>query len=92
MVEGRYSDSNLGELTRRVLETRQYGMADFAPYEPSGGVPASFIAVPLIDDEHDQLEYIIALQLSLWNPSTPLCSSGKGWARRGNPTWWARII
>ena len=38
-------------------------MADFAPYAPSGGEPAGFIAQPVVFD--GKVELIVALQLSL---------------------------
>lgn len=63
MVDGVYSDSNLGGLVREVLETKQFGFADFEPYEPSAGAPASFIAQPLLDG--DEVDLVVALQLPL---------------------------
>jgi methyl-accepting chemotaxis protein len=63
MQDGQYADSNLGQLFRKVKETRQYGLADFAPYAPSGGEPAAFIAEPLV--HQGDVEMVVALQLSL---------------------------
>ncbi|GAB3526566.1 methyl-accepting chemotaxis protein [Photobacterium alginatilyticum] len=63
MMDGKYADSNLGQLVRQVLKTRQYGMVDFAPYAPSNGEPAAFIAQPLI--EHGDIELVVAIQLPL---------------------------
>ncbi|THB68058.1 MAG: methyl-accepting chemotaxis protein [Desulfovibrio sp.] len=63
MVDGEYSDSGLGHLTREVLETKGFGMADFSPYEPSNGDPAGFIAMPFVHD--GEVGVIVALQLSL---------------------------
>ena len=63
MVDGKYKDSGLGELTRKVLETKTFGIADFAPYAPSNGEPAAFIAQPVVQD--GKVELIVALQLSL---------------------------
>ena len=63
MVNGKYADSNLGKLVRKVLQTKEYGMADFAPYAPSNGEPASFIAIP--DMHNGKVQQIVALQLSL---------------------------
>ncbi len=62
-VDGKFSDSNLGELTRKVLKTKEIGIADFAPYAPSNGEPAAFIAQPILRD--GKVELIVALQLSL---------------------------
>ncbi|MCP4042440.1 MAG: methyl-accepting chemotaxis protein, partial [Gammaproteobacteria bacterium] len=63
MVSGKYKDSGLGQPTRKVLGTKQYGVADFAPYAPSNGDPAAFIAQPYIRD--GEIELIVALRLSL---------------------------
>ncbi|MCF6149843.1 MAG: hypothetical protein E3K37_14405 [Candidatus Kuenenia sp.] len=63
MVDGKYSSSNLGKLTRKVLETKQFCLADFEPYAPSNGEPASFIAQPVINN--GKVEAIVALQLSI---------------------------
>ncbi len=62
-VNGIYKDSNLGELTRQVKQTQGFGIADFAPYAPSNGAPAAFIAQPYVTN--GKVELIIALQLSL---------------------------
>jgi methyl-accepting chemotaxis protein len=63
IVSGKYSASGLGGLVRKVLETRSYGMADFAPYAPSNGEPCAFIAQPIVHG--GEVELIVALQLSL---------------------------
>jgi len=63
MVSGIYKNSNLGELTRQVIQSHSYGLADFAPYAPSNGTPAAFIAQPFVVD--GKVELIVALQLSL---------------------------
>ncbi|PCJ60944.1 MAG: hypothetical protein COA79_07755 [Planctomycetota bacterium] len=64
LVNGKFKDSNLGKLTRQVLETKRFGFADFAPYAPSNGDPAAFIAQPVLGEDGD-IQVIIALQLSL---------------------------
>ncbi len=63
MVNGKYSSSNLGGLVREVLASKEYGLADFSPYEPSNNEPASFIAQPII--QNNEVEMVVALQLSL---------------------------
>ena len=65
MVSGKYRDSNLGGLTREVLDSKRFGFVDFAPYAPSNGDPASFIAQPLVDARDGEVEMVVALQLSL---------------------------
>ena len=63
LVDGKYSSSNLGKLTREVLQSRQYGLADFEPYAPSNGDPAAFIAQPVV--HQGKVEMVVALQLPL---------------------------
>ena len=63
IMTGKFSDSNLGELARRVRETGRFGFADFRPYAPSDDAPAAFIAEPLL--ENGDVELVVALQLSL---------------------------
>ncbi len=63
IIDGKYAASNLGVLIRDVLKTKQFGFADFAPYEPSNGEPASFVAQPIV--QNGNVEMIIALQLPL---------------------------
>ncbi len=63
MISGKYSSSNLGKLVRNVLGTKEFGMADFEPYAPSNGEPASFVAQPVIHE--GEVEMIVALQLPL---------------------------
>ena len=63
LVNGKFANSNLGKLARQVLNTKQFGMADFAPYVPSNNEPCSFIAQPVV--HNGQAEIIVALQLSL---------------------------
>jgi methyl-accepting chemotaxis protein len=64
LVSGKYSDSNLGILVRKVLSSGKYGLADFKPYAPSNNEPCAFIAQPVLDAE-GKTEIIVALQLSL---------------------------
>ncbi len=61
IITGEYSDSNLGGLVREVLETKTFGVADFEPYEPSGGAQAAFVAQPVLENE--EVQFVVALQL-----------------------------
>ncbi len=61
LVDGKYSDSNLGSLVRQVIQSKEFGIADFKPYAPSNGDPAAFIAQPIVFN--DQIVTIVALQL-----------------------------
>jgi methyl-accepting chemotaxis protein len=63
MIEGEFSDSNLGKLVREVLNTQEFGFADFEPYAPSDGAPASFVAEPLM--HNNEVEMVVALQIPL---------------------------
>ncbi|MDJ0623960.1 MAG: methyl-accepting chemotaxis protein [Desulfocapsaceae bacterium] len=63
MVNGKYADSGLGQLVRKVLQTKTYGLADFSRYAPSNNDPAAFIAQPVM--HKGKVEVIVALQLSL---------------------------
>ncbi|MCP4689560.1 MAG: methyl-accepting chemotaxis protein, partial [Desulfobacterales bacterium] len=63
MVNGKYADSGLGKLARNVMESKKFGFADFEPYAPSGGEPASFIARPVVN--RGKVEMVVALQVSL---------------------------
>lgn len=63
ILNGKYSDSNLGQLVRKVKETKKAGIVDFAPYAPSNGAPAAFIAQPVV--RHGEVEVIVALQIPL---------------------------
>lgn len=62
IINGEYSDSGLGKLVRKVIDTGDYGFADFEPYAPSGGDPAGFIAQPVISG--GKVSLVVALQLS----------------------------
>lgn len=64
ILSGRFSSSNLGMLIQNVKRTGAFGLADFAPYEPSQGEPASFIAKPVFDEKGTAV-YYLALQVSL---------------------------
>ena len=63
LVDGKYADSGLGVLVRDVLKSGKFGFADFAPYAPSNGTPAAFIAQPVLHD--GKAELVVALQLPL---------------------------
>jgi len=63
MADGKYADSNLGQLFRTTKRTKAFEVADFAPYAPSGNKPASFVAYPVMNE--GKLEMVAALQLSL---------------------------
>lgn len=63
LLTGKYKDSGLGEAVRTVLNTDGFYMTDFAPYAPSAGEPAAFIAVPV--KAKGKTVMVLALQLSI---------------------------
>jgi len=65
MITGKYKTSGLGQLTQRVLKTKKIGVADIAPYAPSNGDPAGFIAKPVVNKRTGDVELIVALRLSI---------------------------
>lgn len=62
MIGGEYRDSELGRLVRRVLESKQYGVSDLAPYAPDSNQPAAFIAQPWL--RNGEPELLVVLRLS----------------------------
>ena len=63
MVDGQFASSNLGGLVQEVLDSKQFGFADFDQYAPSNNEAAAFIAQPLT--QGSEVEVIVALQLPL---------------------------
>lgn len=54
LLTGKWKDSGLGKVVKAVMDDFKPGKIvfdDFAPYAPSHGAPASFIATPIIDDQ-----------------------------------------
>ncbi|GAB3122330.1 methyl-accepting chemotaxis protein [Novispirillum itersonii] len=52
VLTGKWKDSDLGTVFRKIAASPQKGavqFADFAPYAPSDNVPASFIGTPILD-------------------------------------------
>nr|WP_253949311.1 methyl-accepting chemotaxis protein [Mangrovicoccus sp. HB161399] len=50
LLDGEWKDTGLGDVYRRAMQLDRDGGAafsDFAPYAPSAGAPASFIAMPV---------------------------------------------
>jgi len=62
LIYGPYKDSGLGELYRKVSTNQNYQLQDFAPYAPSNGEPAAFIALPVTLGNQS---HVLALQLSI---------------------------
>jgi methyl-accepting chemotaxis protein len=64
VIDGTYSNSNLGNLVKEIKQSKRYGFIDFAPYAPSNNDPSAFIAQPLLNNQNQPSIYI-ALQLPL---------------------------
>ncbi|MDO6444932.1 methyl-accepting chemotaxis protein [Colwellia sp. 1_MG-2023] len=64
ILSGTYASSNLGTLIKKVSQTKQYDLIDFAPYAPSNDEPAAFIAQPLLG-VNGEVSLFVALQLPL---------------------------
>ncbi|CAK8717868.1 Methyl-accepting chemotaxis protein [Candidatus Electrothrix laxa] len=62
LMTGKYSNSNLGRLISKVANTRKPAIVDYAKYEPSGNLPAAFVAAPVL--ERGELVGIVAVQIS----------------------------
>jgi methyl-accepting chemotaxis protein len=64
IIKGKYANTNLGKVVRQVIRTKQYGIADFAAYAPSGNKPAAFNAYPILTS-HGNVQLVVAAQISL---------------------------
>lgn len=63
IINGEYANSGLGQVVREVLKTKTFGISDYAPYAPSHGDMAAFIALPLIVD--GTVAMVVASQVSI---------------------------
>ncbi|WP_175404431.1 methyl-accepting chemotaxis protein [Endozoicomonas atrinae] len=63
LLTGSDRDSGLGDVVRGALKSGSFHMVDFAPYAPSGGKPAAFIAIPVMSE--GQAVMVLALKLSV---------------------------
>ena len=67
MLTGRWQESGLSSALRQVLEDpsrNQPIFVDFAPYQPSRGAPAGFIAMPVYSQEEEFLG-VLAFQMPI---------------------------
>ena len=62
ILTGEFSESNLAVLVSEILAEKEYTFVDFDFYEPSGGTPAAFFGVPLLNAE-GEIEMIVAAQV-----------------------------
>jgi methyl-accepting chemotaxis protein len=66
-VTGDIARSGLGEVVRAAaaLDAGQHAFVDFAPYAPSAGAPAAFVAAPIRDGAGGALLGVAAVQLPI---------------------------
>jgi len=66
LIDGPFADSGLGRVYRDALaaEPGQVSVQDFAPYAPSNGAPAAFVATA-VANEFDEVVGVFAVQLPL---------------------------
>ncbi len=62
VMDGPHADSGLGDVAREVLTTGGLAFSDFSPYAPADDVPAAFLGVPLVQEDHVAL--VVALRIS----------------------------
>ena len=65
---GPWKDSGLARAVTPLLQDAipgQLGFADYAPYAPSNMQPATFIAMPVFDEEKQQFLGVLAIQLPI---------------------------
>jgi methyl-accepting chemotaxis protein len=63
ILTGEYKDTNLGSMIAEVVKTEDLRFADFAFYAPSGGRPAAFFGIPVLN-ENNEIVLIVAAQAS----------------------------
>ena len=83
LFTGPYRDSNLAQLVRQVIGTKERGftqLVDFAAYAPSYGAPASFIAAPLFNGS--RLVGVLAFQLPA-NEINNVMTGNQQWQQDG---------
>ena len=62
ILSGDYAETPLSQLVQEVLQSKTFGLSDYALYAPSQNEPGAFIAQPLLNN--DTVELIVALQLT----------------------------
>jgi methyl-accepting chemotaxis protein len=66
LITGPWKDTDLGKLFRETIAAKEGEIRffDFAPYAPSNNVPASFIGIPVLDN-NGQAMGVLAFQMPL---------------------------
>lgn len=81
--KGPYANSNLADVTRKVLNHPAQGkvlISDYQAYEPALGLPAAFLTVPIYDDA--VLIGILAAEVQV-QEINKILSNDKNWVRDG---------
>ena len=63
ILSGEYKDTNLGLMVADIIKSKTPRFADFAFYAPSGGKPAAFFGIPVLDKNNEVL-MVVATQAS----------------------------
>jgi class 3 adenylate cyclase len=80
---GPYQGSNLAAMIRQVIASKEKGftdLADFAPYAPSYGAPASFIAAPIFSGS--RLVGVLAFQMPV-DEINNVMTGNQAWQKDG---------
>ncbi len=64
LVHGKYKNTNLAELRRKVLKTKQIEFVDFSPYAPSNNEPVAFAGIPVFGD-NGNMYGVYMIQISI---------------------------
>jgi anti-anti-sigma regulatory factor/HAMP domain-containing protein len=83
LTSGPYRDSNLAQAFQAAKDAGERGfvrLVDFAPYDPSYGAQAGFIATPIVDE--GRLLGVLALQFPVDRINEIMTSRGE-WSRVG---------
>ena len=64
VINGKYSNSNLGELVKKILVKKEFYFADFKAFELDNNKPAAFAGAPLLD-KNGNVALIVAIQISI---------------------------
>ncbi len=77
VISGQWKDSGLGRVYRAAMKLQSadtFAFDDFAPYAPSLGAPAAFIATPVIDNSGSKLG-VLAIQLNVGRVSEMMANT-----------------
>ena len=64
ILTGPFAASGFSGTVAKLLESKEIAVSDYSLYEPAGGMPAAFVAAPIMDDK-GQVIMIAALQIPI---------------------------